>query len=141
MTQDNIINLFLDEVILSQKLFESSYDSIFILHNGMFIDGNETALKKFNIADKAALAHLHPAQISPQYQADGVTSEEKATQMIQMSLDNGAHRFEWQHLTLDGVLFWAEVTLTKMTLQDKEVVYARVRDIDKIGRASCREKV
>ena len=131
MTQDKIINLFLDEVILSQKLFESSYDSIFILHKGMFVDGNETALKKFNIVNKEALSHLHPAQISPQYQADGVTSEEKATQMIQMSLDNGAHRFEWQHLTLDGVLFWAEVTLTKMTLQDKEVVYARVRDIDK----------
>lgn len=121
----------LNENPLTHALFESAYDAVFLLNQSVVVDCNEVALKKFGIADKEKIIHLHPAQISPKYQADGSSSEEKANQMIKQCLRDGVNRFEWQHCTLEGGVFWTEVTLTKLDFHDGEIIHAQVHDIDK----------
>lgn len=130
MPREHLKQLLLNDISQYQKLFESAYDSIFLLHHGFFVDCNEAAVKTFHLNNKDEVYHLHPSQISPQFQPDGQSSEAKANNMIQQCLENGSNRFEWMHSTVDGFPFWAEVTLIKMKLHDQDVVYAVVRNIE-----------
>lgn len=130
MSENQTLHFVLDKAALSQELFEVAYDPVFLLHQSHVIDCNKAAMKKFGIDNKENIIHLHPSQLSPQFQADGLASEEKANQMIQACLNNGVNRFEWQHCSLDGEVFWAEVTLIKLKLEGDEIIHAQVRDID-----------
>lgn len=130
MKRARLKTLLLNDIVQYQRLFESAYDSIFLLHHGFFVDCNEAALRTFQLSNKDAVYHLHPSQISPPYQPDGSSSEVKANQMIQKCIDLGSHRFEWMHCTVDGSPFWAEVTLIAMNINEEEVVYAVVRNIE-----------
>ncbi|WP_051145065.1 bifunctional diguanylate cyclase/phosphodiesterase [Thiomicrorhabdus sp. Kp2] len=130
MSENQTLHFVLDKATLSQELFEVAYDPVFLLHQSHVIDCNKAAMKKFGIDNKENIIHLHPSQLSPQFQVDGSASEEKANQMIQACLNNGVNRFEWQHCSLDGEVFWAEVTLIKLKLEGHEIIHAQVRDID-----------
>ena len=75
--------------------------------------------------------NMHPSQLSPELQPDGSTSLEKANKMMQQAVDKGHHRFEWVHKRVDGQEFWADVVLTKLVLDLKDVIHATVRDISR----------
>ncbi len=130
MSREQLKRLLLDDISQYQKLFESAYDPIFLLHHGFFVDCNQAAVDTFRLCGKDEVYHLHPSQISPEFQPDGQSSEIKANQMIQICLEKGSNRFEWMHSTVDGTPFWAEVTLVKMVLHHEPVVYAVVRNIE-----------
>jgi C4-dicarboxylate-specific signal transduction histidine kinase len=63
-------------------------------------------------------------------QADGEDSRSAADQRIETAMREGSHRFEWLHRRQDtGAVFPAEVILTRMKLDGKQVLQASVRDI------------
>lgn len=49
---------------------------------------------------------FHPAQLSPEYQPDGLLSQQKAEHMMTIAQARGSHRFEWTHLRGDGTPFF-----------------------------------
>ena len=115
------------------ELFHNSADGMFIFEDLAFVDANNAALEMFGYThDK--LASLHPGDISPPLQPDGTPSSEKANEFLQVVMEKGSHRFQWVHQKSDGTTFWAEVSLTKVRLDDRTVIYALVRDIDKEKR-------
>lgn len=113
-----------------RRFFEDSADASLILDGGSrFVDFNQAALDMLRMHSKEELVDIHPAQLSPPFQPDGRPSGEKADEAIRFALSNGSHRFEWLHQRADGELFPVEVLLTRITLQDKQVLYVVWRDI------------
>lgn len=120
---------------LFREVFESSEDAIFILDDDTFIDCNPAAIRMLGCASKEELLPAFPWELSPELQADGRPSEEKAEEMIRIAHERNFHRFEWMHTRASGEEFPVEVTLTPVSLEGKHVLHVVWRDITEQKRA------
>jgi PAS domain S-box-containing protein len=122
-----------------KTLFDKSHDGILLIEDGKFVDCNESILRILRMDSKEKLLNMHPSQLSPKYQPDGQSSFEKANEMMQIALEQGFNHFEWMHLRADGEMFWAEIVLTKINLNGKDLIHVVWRDIDE--RKQLEEKI
>ena len=100
-----------------------------MLDDGKFIDCNQPILDMLHLTEREELLNLQPKDLSPTYQPDGRRSSEKANEMMALAFKNGVHRFEWVHLRANGEEFWAEITLTKIVKDNKNLLHVVWRDI------------
>jgi len=114
---------------LYELIFNSVKDGVLMLEDGKFIDCNQSILDMLHLTEKEKLLNLEPKDLSPTYQPDGRLSSEKAKEMITLAFKNGFHRFEWVHLRANGEEFWAEITLTKIVKENKNLLHVVWRDI------------
>ena len=112
-----------------RTLFESSSDAIMLLDENGFLDCNKATLSMFGISKKEDFLKLHPSQVSPPYQPDGVDSLTAANHMIAAAFMTGSHFFEWVHHRENGEDFFTDVLLTVFSFKKKPVLQATVRDI------------
>ncbi len=112
-----------------QSMFEDSPDPTWIIDGHQFTLCNQAAVEILGYPSKEELSDTHPSKLSPEFQPDGETSFAKAERMMQLADERGLHRFEWIHTRLDGSNFPAEVTLSRMTMQGRQVIYCVWRDI------------
>jgi len=111
------------------KLFEKQANPVLLIKDGHFINFNAAFLKQLGFPDKASLLKQSPADISPEFQADGLSSKEKSHTMIAIAHQQGHHRFDWMHLCYDGELITVEVILTSHCINDELLLQATIRDI------------
>ncbi len=111
-----------------RSVYEMSNDAVMLLDEERFFDCNEAALRVFHLESKEELCHKHPADFSPPTQPDGSNSTTAANQRIATALRDGSHRFEWQHLRSDGTEFPADVLLSRVQMEGRNVLQAVVRD-------------
>src|ERR1039457_4191546 len=114
-----------------RSLFESSRDALMINESssGKFISVNLAAVKMFGAKNQEELLSLTPWELSPERQPDGRNSAEKAREMIETTMREGSHFFEWKHTRVSGEEFAADVLLTRMEHDGKVFHQATVRDI------------
>ncbi len=117
-----------------RALFEGSSDAVMILEAGRFTDCNTATLRMFGYDREAFLAR-HPADASPPRQPDGSDSKTAADRHIATALAQGTDRFEWTHRRRNGEDFHADVWLTALQVEEKQIVQATVRDISERKRA------
>lgn len=120
-----------------RALFETSGDAILILSadDWRYTACNAAALEIFGMQDSMELISLSPTDLSPEMQADGVKSVDKANEIIAATLKNGKHHFEWVHKKLNGEEFWVSITTSCITLGDKHYIQSTMKDItEKINR-------
>lgn len=121
-----------------KTLFEQSTDSLALLDNGIFTDCNHAMMKLLGYADKNSIIGHTPWELSPPLQSNGVSSEEKAKEIIAETLEDGNNRFEWIHTKADGSNFTAEVVFTLFKSKGKNLLHVSLRDTSlrkKIERA------
>ncbi len=119
-----------------KDLFEKSKDAILIIHNGKFVDCNQTTVNMLHYVDKEEFLNTHPSELSPEIQSDGQNSIEKADQMMELAFKRGSHRFEWDHKKADGKIFPVEVVLTVIENQENQKILHTVwRDISERKKA------
>lgn len=111
------------------KLFNNILDPISVLENGVFVECNHATLVMLGMESKEELIGKTPWDISPEVQADGESSKQKAAKMIRKCVDEGSNRFEWIHTRPDGSTFTAEITLTFIPEMDVETVFVTWRDV------------
>lgn len=112
-------------------LFENTAFGAWILTpEGVFIDCNSRMMEIAGATKKEQILNLTPADFSPTYQPDGSLSTEKAKRMVQIALEKGQHDFDWLHKRLDGRTIWARISLTKMSVEGKDLIQSIVQDID-----------
>ncbi len=116
-------------------LFERVNDPMLLLKNGLFIDCNAAILKLLAYPTKSDFINQRPSDISPEFQADGRASEEKAEEMIAIAIQTGFHCFEWRHKRYDGLSVAVEVMLTPVMMHDEWILYAVIRDLTERIRA------
>ena len=112
-----------------RSLFEKSTDAILIIEGDRFVDCNPATAKILGYKDMNELLETHPSELSPQKQADGRDSFEKANEMMSIAFDCGSNRFEWQHKRKNGEVFPVEVLLTDISSKEKSLLHVVWRDI------------
>ena len=128
--KDQVTAVTSSELKTCLALFDHTSDGMLLLQNGCFINGNHAAAQMLGYRKPADLLSLSPANISPALQPDGITSEDKAGQMLQIALESGHHRFEWLHFKMDKTPIWIEVSLTSIVTADNQLVHVIWRDIN-----------
>ncbi|MBT6300860.1 MAG: PAS domain S-box protein [Candidatus Jacksonbacteria bacterium] len=128
-----------------EVLFNSSLDALMTLEppTWNFTSGNPAAVEVFGAKDKKDFLSHAPWNYSPKTQPDGTPSDVKAKEMIMKALKEGGASFEWVHKRLDGEEFFANVLLTKTSINGKDALQATVRDISKLKKTEelLKEKV
>ena len=117
-----------------RRLFEKLPEPVWILTDSHFVEANPAALAAIGYVDRPSFLHIHPADLSPEYQPDGELSRAKAERMNRLGLEKGLHRFDWVHKRRDGSLFPVEVTLTPMDWMGKPSSCCIWRDISERKR-------
>jgi len=113
---------------MHEAVLDNSCDAMLLLENGCFIDCNDTALSLFGLR-REELLQSHPWDLSPPRQEDGRDSQELAGKMIEHTVNVGRNQFEWLHQRWDGTVFPAEVLLTLVSFEKRQLIHAVVRDI------------
>ncbi|MFA6450143.1 MAG: PAS domain S-box protein [bacterium] len=112
-----------------RRLFDLSSDAIMTTDETGFLSCNKATLKAFGYDSAEEFCKLHPADVSPPFQADGVPSRSSADQHITAAFKKGYHLFEWIHRRKNGEDFHAEVLLAPIDIKNKTIIQATVRDI------------
>lgn len=112
-----------------RKLFEDSAEATLLIEEDRFIDCNRAALESLRMTSRSQICGLHPSQISPKVQSDGMSSKEKVGKVIALALKNSSHTFEWEHLRADGEVFLADVVLTSIQHRGRQLLHVVWRDI------------
>ena len=112
-----------------RRLYEFSSDPILLIEDGVFVDCNNSLLDFLKISSKDHVIGKEPHEISPKFQPDGLISKVKAQQLIEMTIKNGHHRFEWVHLNGKNEKIWVDVALTIFPEEDKDRIFTIWRDI------------
>lgn len=112
-----------------KTIFEQLTDAVMLIKDDYFIDCNDAATKIFGFNEREDIIQMHPGELSPPYQSDGEESSIKASRMIQECMDKGFNRFEWQHKKVDGTVFWMDIILTRIILNEEYYIHVIGRDI------------
>ena len=112
-----------------ETLFEKSSDGIIILEDYRIIQCNEKAIDMFGHVSKDDLVGMRLSGLSPDHQSDGRPSLEKGDAAVEVAYAHGYHQFEWTYTRRDGTMFLADVTMTPIVLEGREVLYVVVHDI------------
>ena len=113
-----------------RSLFTQSMDAVMLLlPDSGFISGNPAAIKMFGCKNEEEFKTCSPAGLSPQFQPDGLRSQDKARQMMDLALEKGSNLFEWTHKRMDGSEFIATVLLSRTRIGGEVLLQATVRDI------------
>lgn len=117
-----------------KALFEAASDAIFLMDGVRFIACNTRASEFFQVPQEKILGGT-PFALSPETQPDGTPSEDLARRYIEGALAGTPQFFTWQHRRANGEIFYTEISLNRVKLQDKFYVQAIVRDISERVRA------
>ena len=113
-----------------RELFEKSGDAILIIKNGVFVECNKAALDMLGYKKYEDILNLLPSELSPEFQPDGLNSLKKELEIINTTLKNGTHRFDWWHKKSNGEIFPVEVLLTTIENEpNNKVIHCVWRDI------------
>ena len=113
-----------------KKIFEEANDAILLLKDDYFIDCNTKALRLFK-CKRDELIGRKIIDFSNEYQEDGVLSEHKAEKIIEACKKGKSQFFEWNHQTLKGKPFIAEVSLTNIKIENTIYLISFIRDVTK----------
>ncbi len=108
---------------------ESANDAIFIVKEYFFIDCNTKTLEIFGLNKAKAIIGKAPYEFSPERQADGRLSQEKAMEAMDAALQGTPQFFEWKHMKLDGTILDTEVSLNRLPPPHESSLIAIVRDV------------
>ena len=112
-----------------RMLFENTRQPIALLENGKFIAANTATLDMLAMQRFAELEGKTPLDISPEYQSDGERSAVTLLSVLSRAVAKGSIRSEWQHLKADGTPFTAEVMLTSIRRDDRDILHVVWNDI------------
>jgi two-component system, sensor histidine kinase and response regulator len=118
-----------------RRLFEDSADAMLLVDDGRFVECNAAAVAMLRMASRSEILNHQPADLSPQTQADGIPSVEKAKTLMAKALELGSLRFEWLHRRADGEVFPVEVLLTTIQQHGRRLFHTVWRDITERKRA------
>lgn len=112
-----------------RTIFNRLDDAVILIKDYKFIDCNSAAADMYGFSTKVELIQKHPGELSPETQLDGSKSVDKAKEYMDIALEKGFHRFDWQHKKTNGEIFWMDVALTTIIIKGERYIHVFGRDI------------
>ena len=135
MFKKNELTSFEQIVPGSPAILESINDAVLLLDGFIFIDCNQEALELYGLKNKTDLIGLTPYAVSPEFQAEGLSSKKESRRRITAAIKGEPQFFDWIHTRNENVLIDTEVSLKSVEHKGKKYVVALVRDISKKKKA------
>jgi PAS domain S-box-containing protein len=112
-----------------RALVENAPDAIVVFDGdtGRFLFGNEHASRLYNVPMEK-LTELTPADVSPEFQANGRRSDELVRELLAEALAGGRPVFEWIHRQPSGRLVSTEVRLLRLPAEGRNLIRASIMD-------------
>ncbi|WP_373061602.1 PAS domain S-box protein, partial [Gemmatimonas sp.] len=108
--------------------FVHAQDGLLISDQSGVVDCNPAALSMLGLTDKVQIIGRRPADFSPPAQPDGTSSDEKSRALGVVTLQQGAHTFDWVHQPPDGTEVSVEVSVRHTMLSGRRVSVVAWRD-------------
>ncbi|TLX46637.1 PAS domain-containing sensor histidine kinase [Pseudoalteromonas phenolica] len=123
-----------------KKLFEVSADALSIidLDSGKFIECNQAAVDMHGVQSIDCFLELSPADLSPEYQNCGRSSDDMAREYIEQAIKVGPQLFQWTHSRADASTFPCLVSLTPLIVGETRLILAIGRDISELMKAEAK---
>lgn len=102
--------------------------AFYILKDGIITDCNAFTLEMFGYHDQSEIIGKSPADLSPNYQNDMVSSQLASVNYLETAISNSHKTFTWLHMRKNGTVFNANVNL----LYVDGYHYAMVTDLDNL---------
>ena len=112
-------------------LFEHAPDAILLLEDTRFTRCNSRATDVFGCTTEEEILGQSFIDFSPLMQPDRTSSEQEGLEKISSAQRGIPQFFEWLFTRQDGTPFYAEVTLSQVTIEGKTLLQAIVRDVSK----------
>ena len=132
-SREKLLRVKNKEIEEQQKIFETlfndSSDGILIINDTKILDGNKSVIQIFGFNKKEDLLKSSILKLSPTYQSNNELSSEKMNQMISLTQKTGSASFEWIHRKVNQEEFWTDISLTRMQLNNQDVIHGVIRDI------------
>ena len=119
-------------------LVENAPEAIVVLdgETGQFVDCNENALRLFGLT-RAELLKRGPADLSPERQPDGETSEAAARRNVRLVATGRTLGFEWIHCNSSGEEILCEIHLVRLPSESRCLIRGSIVDITSRKRAEA----
>jgi len=121
--------LLRDTTDIYRLQFDRSEDPMAILLEDRIVMANDAANKLFGYEGLESLIGVHPVEVSPEYQPDGVLSSDSAVQKITKAYRDGYGHFEWMHKKENGEEFPVDVSVTKVLYEGLPALFSVFYDI------------
>ena len=112
-----------------EALFYNSPLPMLIIDEGKFLDCNFSTIEILGYSSKEEFLKLSINDISPEFQPDGVKSEEKINKIIGDLLLHQKMDFDWSHVKKDGNIIPVNVHLSRINLNGKDVTLSSWYDL------------
>lgn len=122
-----------------RKLFEDTVQAVLLLENDRCTAANQAALAMHGMDCLDQWVGRSLSELSPLLQPDGQPSVEKAAQLAQAALEQGACEFEWTFIRPNGQTFIAHLVVTLIQQGGKDLLHVVGTDITEQKKA--REQV
>lgn len=126
--QKNTENILLESQKKYFSMFKEGSDAIIIVDKDNVFEFNEKAQHLFGYT-REELIGLNVVSLMPNNQPNGDISAEKRKKKIEEAYKGEKSTYYWQYKKKDGTVFDAEVSLTVLTLSEKQYMHASIRDI------------
>ena len=115
------------------SFFERNADAMALLdpETLRLIEVNQAGAQLVGAPGREKLCNVSPMDWSPERQADGRLSNEKAWEMVRLALTNGSHHFEWLARRYDGSPLPLDIVTTAVPLGARTVLSMVCRDISR----------
>ena len=128
-----------EQVLLASEtkfktLFESAGAAIVIMDQDRILECNHQTERIFHGTREEILSRSR-AFFSPGHQPDRKPSIKTARDYMERALSGEPQFFEWVYTRCDGTSFTADVSLTRIHLQDRDVLQAIIQDISERKKA------
>jgi len=132
--ENSLEKLYTEDESWYRVLFENANDSITIIKQNIVIDCNNKTEEIFK-AKKDEIIGKSLLELSPEFQAEGLTTDEALRNIIKDIYDGKVRSFHWRHKRLDNVEFDAEISTNTITIGGVSFLISIIRDITKTKEA------
>lgn len=112
-----------------ETIFYQSIYPMMIIENGKYINANKAAANYLGYSSVNDIIGKMPYQLAVPTQFDGRDSLAKSLEYIEIALNDGHIKFEWNHRHTNGNILWTEVSLIIFP-KNKNKIFTIWRDIN-----------
>lgn len=113
-----------------ERLFESSTDGLLIMKGRRYIAVNNTLVKMLGFNTKEEILNLSPLALFPIFAQEGQRSKASYKRIFKTCLTEGFSNLEGIHTRTSGEMFWCDIAMTKIKVDNEDAIHIRWRDID-----------